>query len=583
MMAPLLLTLTSNPQGEDVMAVDLILKNGLISDGTGADAYQGDVAVSAGKIVGVGEVDEAATRMLDVDGLVVVPGFWDVHTHYDAQLLWDPIATSSCWHGATTVVMGNCGFSIAPCKPEDQSWMIKTLARVEGMNREVLERTLPWPFETFGDYLGALDGAIGVNAIAQVGHTAVRRYVMGVESSEREATEDEIARMKQVVAESLNAGGMGFTTSRVATHWDGDGLPVPSRLSTIDEYYALIEELQAINAGFIELAAGPDFSRYTEAGMARLVELTRRSGRPVCWNSISQSVTEPEAWKDHLRMLGEMRDQGVPFFALGHTQPDDFEFTFEFTNVFDRWETWQKILIEPRETKMAKMRDGVIRGVLRDEMKTDPVRGFPMNWEITMLVKSTTGLYSKFEGMRVTEIAARMGKDPLDTAFDIALDEDLTTQFRQLDTRNADPNVMMEVLNAPHVAAGFSDAGAHLITEVNTGFSTRLLGHWVREKQAMRLEDAVRRLSSVQAEESGVTDRGKVLEGYVADLTIFDPQTVGPSERTFVNDLPGGARRLVQYSEGIEYTLVNGVVTMAHGKHTGATAGCVIRSGEYAA
>ena len=565
------------------MAVDLILKNGLIADGTGADAYRGDVAIADGRIAAVGKVNETAKRMLDVDGLVVAPGFWDVHTHYDAQLLWDPVATSSCWHGATTVVMGNCGFSIAPCKLEDQPWMIKTLARVEGMNREVLERTLPWPFESFGGYLDALDGNIGVNAIAQVGHTAVRRYVMGTESSERVATDDEVARMKQVVAESLRAGGMGFTTSRVATHWDGDGLPVPSRLATIEEYYALIEELQAINAGFVELAAGPDFSRYSEEGMARLVELTRRSGRPVCWNTIWQSVTEPDGWKDQLRILREMRAQGTPFFGLGHTQPDDFEFTFEFTNVFDRWATWQEVLIEPKPVRTAKMRDPAVRETLREEMKHDPIDGFPMSWEITMLVKSTTGLYAKFEGMRVTEIAERLNKDPLDTAFDIALDEDLSTQFRQLDTRNADPNVMMEILREPHVGAGFSDAGAHLITEVNTGFSTRLLGHWVREKQAMRLEDAVRRLSSVQAEESGVVDRGKVIEGYAADLTIFNPETVGPSERTFVNDLPGGARRLVQYATGVEYTLVNGTVTMAHGRHTGATAGRVLRSGDYAA
>jgi N-acyl-D-aspartate/D-glutamate deacylase len=241
------------------------------------------------------------------------------------------------------------------------------------------------------------------------------------------------------------------------------------------------------------------------------------------------------------------------------------------------------MLIDPKEVKTAKMRDPAVRDVLREEMKEDPFRGLPMNWEITMLVKSTTGLYAKFEGMLVSEIASQMSKDSLDAAFDIALDEDLTTQFRQLDTRNKDPDVMMKILNAEHVGAGFSDAGAHLITEVNTGFSTRLLGHWVRDKKQMRLEDAVRRLSSVQAEESGVTDRGKVLDGYVADLTLFDPQTVGPSERTFANDLPGGARRLVQYSKGIEYTLVNGVVTMAHGRHTGATAGRVIRSQDYAA
>ena len=565
------------------MAVDIVIKGGLIVDGTGEAPYQGDVAINGGKIVGVGRVAESAGRVIDADGLVVAPGFWDIHTHYDAQLLWDPIATSSCWHGVTSVVMGNCGFSVAPCRPDDQEWMVKTLARVEGMNVDVLNRTMPWPWETFGEYLDTLDKSLGVNTVAQVGHTAVRRYVMGTEASEREATAAEVARMKQVVAESLKAGGMGFTTSRVVTHWDGDGLPVPSRLATLDEYHALLSEMKSLNAGFVELASGPEFSRYSEEGMARLVELTRISGRPVCWNSISQVIGNRDAWRQQLDTMLELRRQGVPFFALGHTQPDDFEFKFDFTNVFDRWPRWQKVLIEPNDVSLPKLRDPAFRQALKDEMLDDPFMGLPFSWDRILLIRSHTGKYRDLEMQSLSDIGEKLGKHPLDAALDIALDEELQTQFRQLDPRNPDPDVMMEILKEPHIAAGFSDAGAHLITEVNTGFPTRLLGYWVRERGAMSLEAAVRRVSAVVAEEAGITDRGFIREGLAADVTIFNPDTVMAADRVFANDLPGGNPRLVQYAEGIEYTLVNGQVTMQGGKHTGALAGKTLRSGDYAA
>jgi N-acyl-D-aspartate/D-glutamate deacylase len=387
--------------------------------------------------------------------------------------------------------------------------------------------------------------------------------------------------MKQVVRESLAAGAMGFTTSRTMTHWDGDGLPVPSRVATMEEYYELLGQMKMLRCGFVELAAGPEHSRATEAGMAGLVELARVSGRPVCWNSISQTPNDPTGWRRTLDTMLRMRQEGIPFFALGHTQPDDFEFNFDFTNVFDRWATWQKLLIEPNETKIPKLKDPAVRAQLKEEMKVDPFVGLQLKWDRVLLIKSATGRYKQFEMQPVSTIAQKLGKHPLDAALDIALDENLQTQYRLLDSRNLDPNVMMQVLKAPHVAAGFSDAGAHLITEVNTGFPTRLLGHWVREKQAISLEDAVRRCASVVAEEAGITDRGKLKEGMAADITVFDPRTVGATDRVFVNDMPGGARRLVQYASGIEHTLVNGVETMRHGKPTGDLGGKTLRSGSY--
>ncbi len=556
------------------MAADLLIKNGLIADGSGGKPFKGSVAVKHGSIASVGTGSESASRVIDADGLCVAPGFWDVHTHYDAQLLWDPIATSSCWHGVTTVVMGNCGFTVAPCQPKDQDWMVRMLARVEGMSVDVLRRTLPWPWEDFGGYLDTLDKALGVNAIAQVGHTAIRRYVMGEESAEREATESEVEHMRQVLAESLRAGGMGFTSSRIVTHWDGDGLPVPSRLASLDEYFTLVRELRAIKAGWVQ-SASPEFNRH------KLAEVAEASGRTVCWNAIAQRPDRPEAWRGQLDRLRSMRSEGIPFFALAHTQPTDFEFTFEATNMFDRWPTSQMLMIEPREQRIAHMKDEGMRARMREEMKVDPIPNVPHDWDRTVVVKSPTRKFRDFESQDLQSIGEKLGKHPLDVAFDMALEEDLKTQFRILDPRDQDPDVMLEILKADHVVPGMSDAGAHLLSEVNTGFATRLLGHWVREKQGLSLEHAIQLLSSRPAEEAGVTDRGRISEGMAADITIFDPETVAASERSFVSDLPGGQRRLVQHSRGIEYTVVNGQVTLEHGKHTGALGGKTLRSTSY--
>ena len=556
------------------MAVDTLIKNGLIVDGSGEKPYRGHVAIKDGVIAGVGDVRDTASRVIDAEGLAVAPGFWDVHTHYDAQLLWDPIATSSCWHGVTTVVMGNCGFTVAPCRPEDQHWLVRTLARVEGMSVGVLERTLDWPWEDFGGYLDTLDKGLGINAIAQVGHTAVRRYVMGEEASQREATAEEVERMRQVVAESLKAGGMGFTSSRIVTHWDGDGQPVPSRLASVEEYFTLVSELQAIDAGWVQ-GALQEFNRHKYA------EVARASGRPVCWNAIAQRPDRPDAWRGQLDRMLAMRDEGIPFFALGHCQPTDFEMMLSNTNAFDRWETGQKVMIAPMEQRVALMRDPAIRETLKKEMEVDPIPAVPHSWDRMILVRSATGKYRDFENMPVLEIAARLGKHPLDAVFDISLDEELQTQLRIIDPREQDPDVMIEILKSPHVVPGMSDAGAHLVTEVNTGFPTRLLGHWVREKGAMTLEQAVRLMAATPAEEAGVTDRGLLKEGLAADVAIFNPETVAASDRLFVNDLPGGEPRLVQNAIGIEYTIVNGVVTLEHGEPTGDVGGKTLRSFMY--
>ncbi len=571
------------------MALDLLIKDGLIVDGSGGKPYPGDVGIREGRIVAVGSVAETASRQVNADGLAVAPGFWDFHTHLDAHLLWDPMGTSSCWHGTTTVVTGNCGVTIAPCRPDDQDWLSRTLARLESMNSAALQHILPWPWEDFGGYLDTLDKALGVNVIPLVGHHAVRRYVMGADASERQATETELANMRQVVADSLRAGAFGLSSSRINVQHDCDGLPLPGRVASVQEYMSLVQEMAALNTGFVQLVAGPspqiagpELSRWTEEGMARLVEITRLTGRPLCWNRIAQSPDGPDDWRRDLESLREMRRQGIPFFALGEALHEDMEFLFEYDTPFGRWPTWNRVLRSPRAEKIALMKDSSVRETLKEEMQVDPVKFRPITWDRILLVHSATGKYRQFELQPLADVGSKMGKHPLDALLDIAVDEDLKTQFRVLDGRNWDPNAMIDILKAPNVIPGQSDAGAHQTTAVSTGFPTWLLGYWVREKQAMSLEEAVRRLSALPAEEIGIPDRGNVKEGMVADLTLFDPDTVMPTERVFVNDLPGGGPRLIQNARGIEYTIVNGVITQESGRHTGALPGKTVRSWQYA-
>ena len=552
------------------MGAETLIRNGWLVDGSGSRPRRGNLTIAEGRIVGVGDTEESADRVVDADGLVVAPGFWDIHTHYDVQLLWDPLVTASSAHGVTTLVTGNCGFSPAPCRAEDQSWMTRTLARLEGVDVEVLDRSRPWPWETFAEYLQTLDRSLGVNVIAQVGHMAVRRYVMGSAASEREATPAEIEAMRSLLAESLAQGGMGFSTSRAGSHWDGEGRPVPSRLASVAEYQALVGELSALDSGFVQLLA-PDFDA------ASLEEIARISGLGVCLNAIFQQWGKPDAWKGELERLAERRAAGIPFFAQAHCQPHDFEVTFRSTDVFDRWESWRETLSAPHEEKCRRLRDPRVRERMRQEMAAERDSIVPLSWERIVLITSPTGRYRSEEGRSVSEIARACSRDPLDVAFDMALEEDLDSHFRVLDSRNQDESAMLEILRSPHVIPGPSDAGAHLLRASNTAFPTRLLGYWVREKQALRLEEAVHLLSGRPARELGVRDRGLLREGQAADLVLFDPERVAPLERSFVSDLPGGGQRWIQPAAGIESVWVNGEPSLEAGEATGNLCGRTLR------
>ncbi len=550
------------------MAVDTLIKHALIVDGTGGAGYRGDIAIDGGMITAVGDTGESASQVIDASDLAATPGFWDVHTHYDAQLLWDPLASSSVWHGVTTIVTGNCGFTIAPVRPRDQDYLVRMLARVEGMEYAALESTLPWAWESFGEYLDVLDKRLGVNVLPLVGHSAVRRYVLGDEASQRSATPDEIETMRGIVHDSLGAGAFGFSSTRGATHWDGDGAPVPSRLATEDEYRALVATMRGMRRGFIQGTGEPPLGG----------ELADIAGRPYLYPQITQVVTEhPDSWRQLLDTLQSEIAAGKRFFGMGPVNRRQFEMSMDNTNVFDRWPAWQAVMSEPMEVRKERLRDQALREQLRREMEDETLPVMPFSWGLLTLAESTSGRWERFEGWRVPRIAAELGKDSLDALLDIVLDESLTTQFHYDDTWYPDEDVLVEILKAPHMLVGPSDAGAHLVTQVDTGFPSHLLGYWVRERGSLSLEAAVHILSARPADELGVTDRGRLVPGQAADIVLLDPQRVRAGQRVFARDLPRGARRLVHRGEGVEAVLVNGVVVRRGDSDTGDLGGRVLR------
>ena len=502
------------------MAVDTLIRDALIVDGSGEPGYRGDIAIDGGMITAVGDTDESASRVIDASGLAATPGFWDVHTHYDAQLLWDPLASSSVWHGVTTIVTGNCGFTIAPVRPWDQDYLVRMLARVEGMEYAALESTLPWAWESFGEYLDVLERRLGVNVLPLVGHSAVRRYVLGDEASQRAATPDEI------------------------------------------------ETMRGMRRGFIQGTGEPPLGG----------ELADLAGRPYLYPQITQVVTQqPDSWRWQLELLQAEIAAGKRFFGMGPVNRRQFEMSMDNTNVFDRWPAWQAVMSESLHERQARLRDPALRDRLRREMEEETLPVMPFSWGLLTLAESTSGRWERFEGWRVSRIAAELGKDSLDALLDIVLEEGLTTQFHYDDTRYPDEDVLVEILKAPHMLVGPSDAGAHLVTQVDTGFPSHLLGYWVRERGALSLEAAVHILTARPADELGVTDRGRLVPGQAADIVLLDPKRIRADERVFARDLPGGARRLVHRGEGVEAVLVNGGVVRRGDADTGDLGGRVLR------
>ena len=538
---------------------DLVIRGALLCDGGGGEAARGDLAVRGDRIAAVGRVPQRGDVELDAAGLVLAPGFIDVHTHYDCQLFWDPSASPSPWHGVTTVVMGNCGFTIAPCREADRDVLMRLLLFVEGMPLETLQAGIAWAWEDFDGYLGALERrGVGPNVAAFVGHSAVRYRVMGRAALERAASAEERVRMADLVRAGMAAGAIGWSTSLSPTHFFGDGTPAPSRLADEEELLALAAVLREVGRGVIELAPkstiGPPADKAAEQHF--FAELARASGGVVSWAPLHESPFAPGAAQQVLDEAAEYQARGLAVVPQVGCRPLEVRFDLlEPAFYLENNPFWREIMARPRAERrrlfgMPEFRAEVGR-------QRGFVAGLTRSWDQLYCRLPASASTARWQDRSVVEIATAQGTPPLDAFLDLVIEDDLATQWGVV-LLNGDEKAVAELIRHPAGLLALSDAGAHVDTLCDQGFTTSLLGRFVRELGALRLEDAVRLLTSVPAERYGIRGRGRLTAGYAADLVLFDPTRVATRPTQVVHDLPGGQRRLLQGAEGVEYVFVNG-------------------------
>jgi N-acyl-D-aspartate/D-glutamate deacylase len=559
------------------MAYDLLITNGRIMDGSGMPAFRGDVAVRGGKIVELGKLSGAATRVIDADGLVVAPGFIDNHCHYDAQVTWDPLCSFSCYHGATTVVIGNCSLALAPVRPGRQERVAEFLSYVEAIPMEVL-RTVDFSWETIPQYMDRLDHRLGVNVGTLIGHSAVRHYVMGEDCQGRAAMPEEIAAMCGIVREAMQAGALGLSVSRNRGHYDPQGTLIPALWAEEEEMFALGDVLRELGTGVIQSGGGRD-AELKNRLMSRLSEAT---GRTVVYNNLGQTARKPDEWKQLMALVEESTSAGIRAYPLCSPNSTTQFFTMRNCQLFRTSPAWQPILLRADEDKLRAYSDPAVRRTLHDEVVQWSAAmqgaGFARNWYDYLWVE--TPVLAKHQGLKgksIHDLAREQGKEIIDAFLDLVVEEHLDTAFLYGDS-NADKTAMTTILNYPKAIVGLSDGGAHVQFHGGYGYSTRLLGHWVRREQIMSLEHAVRRLTFESASTFGLYDRGLLRPGMAADITLFDPATVQPLPEDVVHDFPGGGWRIRELAQGIHYTIVNGQVLLEDGRHTGALPGRVLRN-----
>jgi N-acyl-D-amino-acid deacylase len=562
------------------MTYDLLIRNGRIVDGSGMPAFRGDIAVKDGKIVEIGKINGAASRTIDADGLAVSPGFIDNHCHYDAQVTWDPLCTFSPQHGATTVIFGNCSLSLAPVRRGKEARMAEFLSYVEAIPMEVLS-TVDVDWETMPQYMDKLDKSLGVNAGTLIGHTAVRFYVMGDDCQKRAATDAEIRAMQDVVRDGMTHGALGFSASRQKGHYDPQGVPIPALWADENEIFAISDVLRDLGTGTIQVGGGVD-SELSDGLMAKLAEAT---GRPVIYNSLSQTVRNPDKWKQHIARVEETARAGIRAYPMCSPNRVTQDFTMKNCQVFRGLPTWHPILLMSDEEKLRAYADPQVRDKLHAEAVafTVPVQsiGFSRTWWDYMTVNEPVLPKNKsLQFKTIGEIAKLQGKRVIDAFLDIVVEEKLQTRFLLAES-NIDDEALRRILTYPNAFIGLGDGGAHVQFHGGYGYTTRLLGEWVREKQAMTLEQAVKRLTFESASLFGISDRGLLREGLAADIVLFDPGTVSPGPESVVHDFPAGGWRIKEPAIGIHMTIVNGQVLLEDGKHTGALPGRVLRNGWY--
>jgi N-acyl-D-aspartate/D-glutamate deacylase len=563
------------------MPYDLVIKNGTVIDGSGLPRYRADVAVRHGRVAAIGRIREAAREVIDADGQVVTPGFIDGHTHMDAQVFWDPYGTCSCWHGVTTVVMGNCGFTLAPCGKSERHLVVRNLERAEDIAAEAMDAGIDWTWTTFPEFLDRVEMLPkGINYAGYVGHSALRTYAMGERAFEKEASEDDLRAMERELRDGIRAGAIGFTTSRSPSHETPDRRPVASRLASWDEVRRLVGVMGEMNAGVFELAgerAGGDPERLRDYHV-RLRDLAVETGRPVTWGLFSRRE-EPDLWRTYVALLEETAARGGRMFAQVHSRALTVVLSFKTQLPFDRLPVWRELRALPLEEQKQRLRDPELRRRLveaakeRDERRPIGAEARLGSYEWIFVMDTAEGPHRS-----VAAVARERGIDPVEAIIDLALEKDLDRFFLQ-PIANENQDHALELMKHPRTVVTFSDSGAHVSQIMDASLQTHLLSHWVRAKQAISLEQAVRMLSFEPATHWGFLDRGLIREGMAADLLVFDPETIAPEMPEVVRDLPAGARRLTQRARGIAATVVNGEVVLRDGKPTGALTGQLLRGG----
>jgi N-acyl-D-aspartate/D-glutamate deacylase len=559
------------------MAFDLVIRGGLVVDGTGMPPFGADVAVRDGRIARVGRVREGAARVIDADGAWVTPGFIDVHTHYDVQLDWDPLATPSSWHGVTTVIAGNCGFTLAPARPEDVDWLAGMLSRVEGMSRAALAEGLRFRGGGFGDYWRRFRGRLGVNAGSYVGHCAVRRFVMGDAASERAAAPDEIAGMQELVRQAMREGAMGFSTSQIEVHVGEDGRGVPSNHATREEVLALASVLAEFDRGAVEIIPRSFSQGYDEEDRRLLLDLYRVSGRPVELNVLVPNPEHPMGWQATLDFCREARVQGArlhPQFTTNHLE---LHLKLADTFVFDEMPAWRAALTRPAGERERALRDPAVRARLRAEFDDPKSRAVSFEWRNLVVEAVRDDAHRAWIGRSAVELATERGGDALDAFLDCSLLEGLETQWEtRLDevARRFIAHVVRTAIVDPIVMPGSSDGGAHLASFTGADYTTRLLTEWVPEP--LSLEHAVWRSTLVPATVHGIQDRGCLREGAFADVLVIDPGRLAAGKARLARDFPAGTERYVVDADGYLATIVNGQPLLEDGHPTGTLPGHVL-------
>jgi N-acyl-D-aspartate/D-glutamate deacylase len=556
------------------MSFDLLIKNGTIVDGSGAPRYHADIAVAGGKIAAIGKISDSAAQVIDAADCVVAPGFIDPHTHYDAQICWDSALTPSPWHGVTSVVFGNCGVGIAPCRPAAREVAMRDLVNVEAIPFDVLEKGIAWNWQTFPEYMDAVgraQPALNVGFLAPL--TPFRHYVMGEASLERAATPQETQQIAALLGEAVDAGAFGFSSTLLNQHMGYGGKPLACRNASREEYQAYAGLLKARNKGAIEVALTRQIAVLEDDGYELLDLLLEHSGRPVTFIAMFDRDDIPEAVRDTLRKAAPLIARG----ARPQTSPLPLTREVNMRNPFSfaPFPSWKRVFADQSKAAQAAVyADRAFRDQFREELKRPVSFG---NWSRVRVHSVRSPDLKRYEGSSITEIAQAQGKDPVDAFFDLTLADDLENEF-VLSTFNHRVERMKEILANPDIFIGLGDGGAHVDMLCDCGYPTYLLGTWVREHQVLSLEQGVRRLTSDPADFYGIKDRGRLQTGLAADIAIFDPATVGSGNRPERRyDLPGGAKRMVMPSQGMRFTIVNGACVYRDGKMTEAMPGQVLR------